>query len=162
AWDQICERMLAVEDTVQLPIRFFAAAQEVSSPEAKTLLAKLLDKAVEKVADLPGVTMVLADNSGSGAGWRISGKSKLLVADVVKAILAKKLGRRAVIGVFGDSMIWVLFSPEESTLSIKTKIDSIAQHEERSKYGALAIPDFKKGAGVGGGTETGLWFALDD
>ncbi len=165
AWDQVYERMLAVEDTVQLPIRFFAAAREVSSPEAKTLLAKLLDRAVEKVADLPGTTMVLTDNSGSAVGCAVSGKSKLRVSDcgnMLEAILAKKLGRRAIIGVFGDSMIWVPFSPEESTLSIKIKIDSIAQQEERSNYGALAIPDFKRGPGVGGGTETGLWFALDD
>jgi hypothetical protein len=165
AWDRIYERMMAVEDTVQLPVRFFAAAREVSSNEAKNLLAKLLDKAVEKVADLPGVTMVLTDNSGSAVGCPISGKSKLRIADcgnMLEAILAKKLGRRAIIGVFGDSMVWVTFSQEESTLSIKTKIDSIAQEEERSKYSALAIPDFKTGAGVGQGTETGLWFALDD
>lgn len=165
AWDQIYERMLAVEDTVQLPIRFFAAARAVSSNEAKSLLAKLLDRAVEKVADLPGVTMVLTDNSGSAVSCAISGKSKLRVADcgnMLGAILAKKLGRRAILGVFGDSMIWVPFSHEESTLSIKTMIDSVAQSEERSNYGALAIPQFLKGQGVGGGTETGLWFALDD
>jgi hypothetical protein len=165
AWEQVYERMLAIEDTVQLPIRFFAAAREVSSPEAKSLLAKLLDKAVAKVADLPGVTMALADNSGSAVGCAISGRSKLRVSDcgnMLEAILAKKLGRRAIIGVFGDSVIWVPFAPEESTVSIKTKIDSIAQAEERSTYGALAIPASKKGPGVGGGTETGLWFALDD
>jgi hypothetical protein len=165
AWDRVYERMLSVEDTVQLPVRFFAAAGEVSSAEAKTLLAKLLDRAVEKVADLPGATMVLTDNSGSAVGCAISGKSKLRVADcgnMLGAILAKKLGRRAVVGVFGDSLIWVPFSPEESTLSIKAQIDSIAQQEERSQHGALAIPQYRKGEGVGGGTETGLWFALDD
>src|SRR5205809_8038873 len=105
--------------------------------------------------------MVLADNSGSAVGCAISGKSKLRVSDcgnMLEAILAKKLGRRAIIGVFGDSMVWVPFSQEESTLAIKTKIDSIAQEEERNKYGALAIPDFKNGVGVGQGTETGLWF----
>jgi hypothetical protein len=165
AWDQIYERMLGVEDTVQLPIRYFAAAREVSSPEAKTLLAKLLDKAVDKVADLPGVTMVLTDNSGSAVGCAISRKSKLCVADcgnMLAAILAKRLGRRALIGIFGDSMIWVPFTPEDSTLAIKSQIDAIAQKEERSTYGALALPQFQTGEGVGGQTETGLWFALDD
>jgi hypothetical protein len=165
AWDVIYERLLAIEDTVQLPIRFFAAEREVSSTEAKTLLGKLLDRAVEKVADLAGVTMVLADNSDSAVGCAISGKSKLRVSDcgnMLEAILAKKLGRRAIIGVFGDSMIWVPFAPTDSCLSIKNRIDSIAQKEERSKYEALAIPQFQTGQGVGGGTETGLWFALDD
>ncbi|HZZ79992.1 MAG TPA: TROVE domain-containing protein [Gemmataceae bacterium] len=165
AWDRIYDKMMSIEDTVQLPIRFFAAEREVSSTEAKTLLAKLLDRAVEKVADLPGVTMVLADNSGSAVGCAISGKSKLRVSDcgnMLEAILAKKLGRRAIIGVFGDSMIWVPFLQADSCLSIKNKIDSIAQKEERSNYAALAIPQFKSGHGVGGGTETGLWFGLDD
>jgi hypothetical protein len=165
AWDQVYERLLAVEDTVQLPVRFFAAEREVSSTAAKTLLGKLLDRAVDKVADLPGVTMALADNSGSACGCAISRKSKLRVADcgnMLEAILAKKLGRRALIGVFGDCMIWVPFSQADSCLSIKRQLDAIAQREERSKYDAMAIPQFKTGAGVGGGTETGLWFALDD
>jgi hypothetical protein len=165
AWDQVYEKLLAVEDTVQLPIRFFAAEREVSSTEAKTLLGKLLDRAVEKVADLPGATMVLADNSGSAVGCAISGKSKLRVSDcgnMLEAILAKKLGRRAIIGVFGDSMIWVPVTQADSCLSIKSRIDAIAQTEERSNHGALAIPQFKTGQGVGQGTETGLWFGLDD
>lgn len=165
AWDQIYDKMMSIEDTVQLPIRFFAAEKEVSSTAAKTLLAKLLDRAVEKVADLPGVTMVLADNNGSAVGCAISRKSKLRVSDcgnMLEAILAKKLGRRAIIGVFGDSMIWVPFSQADSCLSIKNKIDSIALKEERSNYAALAIPQFKSGHGVGGSTETGLWFGLDD
>ncbi len=165
AWDQVYQRMLAVEDTVQLPFRFFSAEREVSSTAAKSLLGRLLDRAVEKVADLPGVTMVLSDNSGSAVGCSISGKSKLRVSDcgnMLEAILAKRLGRRAIIGVFGDSMIWIPFSRADSCLAIKNQIDAIAQREERSENGAMAIPQFKKGAGVGGATETGLWFALDD
>ena len=165
AWDQVYERMLAVEDTVQLPFRFFSAEREVTSTEAKSLMGRLLDRAVEKVADLPGVTLVLTDNSGSAVGCAISGKSKLRVSDagnMLEAILAKKLGRRAIIGVFGDSLIWVKFNQADSCLAIKNQIDAIAQREERSEHGALAIPQFKTGVGVGGGTETGLWFGVDD
>ena len=165
AWDQICERLLSVADTVQLPFRFFAAEREVSSTAAKTVLGKMLDRAVENVADLPGVTMVLTDNSGSAVGCAISGKSRIRVSDcgnMLAAILAKRLGRRAVVGVFGDSSMWVSFSQADTSLAIKNQIDSVAQTEERSKNGALAIPEYKKGIGVGGGTETGLWFAIDD
>lgn len=165
AWEQVYQRLLAVEDTVQLPFRFFAAEREVTSPEAKALLARLLDRAVEKVADLPGVTLVLTDNSGSAVGCAISGKSKLRVSDagnMLEAVLAKRLGRRAIIGVFGDSLIWVRFSEDATCLAIKGRIDAIAQREERSEYGALAIPQFRTGVGVGGGTETGLWFGVDD
>lgn len=165
AWEQVHERLLAVEETVQLPFRFFSADREVASPEAKGLLARLLDRAVAKVADLPGVTLVLTDNSGSAVGCAISGKSKLRVSDcgnMLEAVLAKKLGRRAIIGVFGDSMMWVPFSADDTCLAIKHRIDAVAQREERSEHGALAIPDFKTGVGVGGGTETGLWFGVDD
>ena len=78
------------------------------------------------------------------------------------AILCKRLGCNAMMGVFGDSLIWVPFNATDSCLSIKDKIDSVAQREERSKNGALAIKGFTRGAGVGGGTETGLWWALHD
>ena len=165
AWDKVYDRLQAVEETVQLPFRFFSAEREVTSTEAKSLLGRMLDRAVEKVADLPGITLVLTDNSGSAVGCAISGKSKLRVADcgnMLEAVLAKKLGRRAIIGVFGDSLIWVKFNQADSCLAIKNQIDAVAQREERSEHGALAIPQFKTGAGVGQGTETGLWFGMDD
>lgn len=165
SWDRIYERLLSVADTVQLPFRFFAAEREVSSTAAKTVMGKMLDRAVEKIADLPGVTMVLTDNSGSAVGCAISGKSRMRVSDcgnMLAAVLAKRLGRRAVVGVFGDCGIWIPFSQADSCLAIKNRIDSVAQREERSKNGALAIPQYKCGEGVGGSTETGLWFAIDD
>ena len=165
AWDRIHERLLSVADTVQLPFRFFSAEREVSSTAAKTVMGKMLDRAVENVADLPGVTMVLTDNSGSAVGCAISGKSRIRVSDcgnMLAAVLAKRLGRRAVVGVFGDSSMRVSFSQADSCLTIKNNIDSVAQREERSKNGALAILQYRKGVGVGGGTETGLWFAIDD
>ena len=148
AWDQIYERMAAVEDTVQLPFRFFSAEREVSSTAAKSLLGRLLDRAVEKVADLSGTTMVLSDNGEAPVGLRSSGKSKLRVSDcgnMLEAVLAKRLGRRAIIGVFGDSMMWVPFSQADSCLAIKNRIDAVAHTEERSKNGAMAIPQFEAG-----------------
>jgi hypothetical protein len=165
AWENVHERLLAVEETVHLPFRFFAAEREVSSAEAKALLARLLDRAVARVSDLPGVTLVLADNSGSAVGCAVSAKSKLRVADcgnMLEAVLAKKLGRRALLGVFGDSLMWVPFSEDDTCLAIKDRIDAMAQREERSEHGALAIPQFRTGVGVGGDTETGLWFGVDD
>jgi hypothetical protein len=165
AWGQVSQRLLAVEETVQLPFRFFAAEREVTSPQAKALLARLLDRAVEKVADLPGVTLVLTDNSGSACGCAVSGQSKLRVADcgnMLGAVLGKRLGHRAVLGVFGDSLVWVPFDPAASCLALKERIDALAQREERSEQGALAIPQYRAGSGVGQATETGLWFALDD
>lgn len=165
AWDRIEARLLAVEDSVQLPFRYFAAEREVSSERAKALLAKQLDQAVAKLTDLPGDTLVLVDNSGSATGCAVSKRSDLRVADAgntLAAVLAKRLGSRCRVGVFGDSLVWVPLDEQTGALELKKKIDAVGKSDERSQYGALAIPSYRKGAGVGGGTETGLWFALDD
>lgn len=164
-WDMVFEKLEKVEKTSQLPFRFFAAEREVTSTEAKTAVAQMLDRACASLPDLAGVTAVFTDNSGSAVGAAISGKSSMRVSDAgntLEAVFAKRYGRRAMIGVFGDSFMWVPFSQADSALSIKKKIDSIAQREERSKNGALAIPGYTSGMGVGGGTETGLWWGIDD
>lgn len=165
SWDTIDAKMDAIEESVQLPFRFFTADREVSSTAAKSLVGRLLEKAVDKLVDLPGVTVVLVDNSGSAVGAAVSKHSSLRVSDcgnMLAAVLARKLGRRAMVGVFGDSLIWVPFSQADSCMRIKQQIDAIAQSGDRSKYKALAITKYLHGRGVGGGTETGLWFALDD
>jgi hypothetical protein len=165
AWDRVEEKLLAVEDSVQLPFRYFSAEREVSSPRAKAVLAKLMDRAVSKLADLPGNTLVLVDNSGSAVSCAVSKRSDLRVADAgntLAAVLAKRLGSRCRVGVFGDSLVWVPLDAEASALTLKKKIDDVGQRDERSEYGALAIPQYLRGAGVGQSTETGLWFAIDD
>lgn len=165
AWDVVYQKLGSVKDTRQLPFRFFTAFKHTTSVEAKTAAAMQLDNAVQNVPDLPGTTVVLVDNSGSAVGCAVSGKSDLRVSDTgntLAAIVGKRFGRRAILGAFGDSAIWVPFNPLDSCITIKEKIDSVAQREERSTYDALAIKEFKTGPGVGGGTETGLWFALDD
>ena len=165
AWDRVERALLAVDDSVQLPFRYFAAEREVTGDRAKALLAALLDKAVAKLADLPGDTLVLVDNSGSATGCAVSKRSDLRVSDAgntLAAVLAKRLGRRCRVGVFGDSLVWAPLDPERSALDLKKAIDEVAHEDERSTHGALAIPAYRTGAGVGGGTESGLWFALHD
>lgn len=170
AWDAVYKKLGSTKDTRQLPFRFFTAFKHTTSVAAKTAAAMQLDNAVMNVPDLPGVTVVLVDNSGSAVGCAVSGKSELRVSDagnMLAAIAAKRFGRRTMVGVFGDSAIWVPFNPLDSCITIKEKIDSVAQKEERSQYGAMGMDhthygSFTKGSGVGAGTETGLWFAIDD
>jgi hypothetical protein len=178
AWDAVYEKLGSVKDTRQLPFRFFTAYRATKSTEAQSLVAMQLDASCENVPHLEGDTLVLVDNSGSAVGCGVSGKSSLRVSDagnILAAIVAKRFGRHATIGVFGDSSIWVPFNQADSCISIKEKIDRIAQHDERSEHSALGIGnarrggygygyghDFTRGKGVGGGTETGLWFAIDD
>jgi hypothetical protein len=125
----------------------------------------MLDRACAAVADLPGATLVLTDNSGSTQGCAVSGASNLRVADagnMLGAVLARRLGPRVTLGVFGDSLVWVPFTAADDCLAIKQRMDELAQREERSRHGALAIPEFARGPGVGQSTETGLWWALHD
>jgi TROVE domain len=164
-WQKVRDKLLAVEDTVQLPFRFFSAEREVTSADAREIVSLMLERSVANVIDLPGVTLVLVDNSGSCVGCAVSAKSKLRLADagnMLAAVLARKVGTRAVVGVFGDSLVWVPFTDHERCLAIKKRIDALAQTEERSEHGALAIPQFERGPGVGQGTETGLWWGLHD
>jgi hypothetical protein len=165
AWDAVYEKIGKVLETNQLPFRFFAALKNTTSTEARTLVSMQLDQSCQNVPDLSGVTVVLCDNSGSAVGATVSGKSDMRVSDAgntLGAILCKKMGRNAKMGVFGDSLVWVPFNAADSCLTIKQKIDAVAQTEERSKNGALAIDGWKKGIGVGQSTETGLWWAIHD
>jgi hypothetical protein len=164
-WRKVRERLLAVEQSVQLPFRFFSAHRQVASAEAKKLVEAMLDRACAAVADLPGVGVVLSDNSGSAVGCPVSAGSDLRVADagnMLGAVLARRCGGRVHLGVFGDSLVWVPHAPEDSCLAIKQRTDHLARTAERSRHGALAIPQFARGPGVGGGTETGLWWGLHD
>ena len=165
AWDKVYAKIEKITNTKQLPFRFFTAAKHTTSTAAQTAAAIQLDKACAQLPDLPGVTVALVDNSGSALGAPVSGKSDLRVSDcgnILGAVLAKRFGRRAKIGVFGDSIVWVPFSQADSALTIKNKIDSVAQVEDRAKNGALGFPQFKSGYGVGARTETGLWWAIHD
>jgi hypothetical protein len=165
AWDSVEQRLEAVEQTVQLPFRFFAAERELTSPRAKEIVSLMLDRACASIADLSGVSVVLSDNSGSAVSCAVSGASNLRVADAgntLAAVLAKRCPGRVHFGLFGDSLIWVPTLAQESCLALKKRADHLAQHAERSDNGALAIPQYRRGRGVGQSTETGLWWGLHD
>ena len=85
--------------------RFFSAAREVASDEARRILGLALDRSCARMPDLPGMTVALADNSGSAVGCAVSSRGSLRIADagnMLEAVLARRLGSRAMIGVFGD------------------------------------------------------------
>ena len=166
AWDAVYEKCNSVADTRQLPFRFFAADRATTSTNAKSVSNKMLDNACQNVPGLTGVTAIFVDNSGSAVGCSMSGKSSMCVSDAgntLGAIIAKKVGRKCHVGVFGDSLIWVQFAETDSCMAIKREIDLVANHGDRRKLGALAIDShWLSGSGVGGGTETGLWCGIHD
>lgn len=166
AWDKVYEKCTSIKDTKQLPFRFFTASKEISSTNSQSINDKMLDNACMNVPELSGTTVIFVDNSGSAQGAAISGKSNMRVSDTgntLAAVIAKRMGRKAMIGVFGDSLMWVPFSESDSCMAIKKQIDKVAKEDERSKHNALAVTAaYKKGRGVGGGTETGLWCGIHD
>lgn len=165
AWDKVYKNCTSIVNTKQLPFQFFTAESNVSSTQAKSIADKKLDIACMNIPELEGVTVVFVDNSGSARGCAVSGLSTMRVSDAgntLAAIAAKRFGRRTLIGVFGDSLVWVPFSESDSCMNIKARIEKVAIEDRREKHNALAIPMYKSGLGVGQATETGLWFGLDD
>lgn len=163
SWNFILEKMNKIEKTNQLPFRFFTADREVKSSWSKSILSSMLDRSVCNLPNLFGKTLVLIDNSGSCQSNKISKDSVVSVADagnMLGSVLAKRLGVNATVGVFGDCFMYVPLNVCDSTITIKKSIDNMAIYGNRIKSEALGIS--KYGNGVGGGTETGLWFALDD
>ncbi len=164
AWDKVYEKLGKLEDSVQLPFRWFTAHKETAGTDAKTIIGMKLDQACANIANLPGITVALTDNSGSATGCRTSAKGSMTVADAgntLMAVLAKKLGRNAKVGVFGDMLVWVPFSGADSCISIKEKIDACAHTDDPKKHGGLGHHHYAC-RGVGGGTETGVFWARDD
>jgi len=161
AWDQVYAKCSSIKDTKQLPFRFFTADSVTSSTNAKSISDRMLDNACKNLPDLEGVTVVLVDNSGSCTGCPVSGNSKLMVSDagnILAAIAAKKYGRHTKVGVFGDVCVWVPFSEASSCMTTKKLIDEYARSRRHKEY-LGTDPGY---AGVGGGTETGLWWGIDD
>ncbi|MBI5512338.1 MAG: TROVE domain-containing protein [Deltaproteobacteria bacterium] len=163
-WAKVHRVLTGRGDHKQLPFRFVAARAEVTSAPARAAIDAALDKLVENVPELPGRTFAIVDNSGSALGAPISAKSKLRVSDAgntLLAVLAKRLGDRAVIGVFGDRFTRVPFTAEDRTMAIKDRVEAYAQGKDKNaRY--LGVQGRHGGEGVGGSTETGLWWALDD
>ncbi|MCY3411795.1 MAG: TROVE domain-containing protein [Candidatus Heimdallarchaeota archaeon] len=164
-WKLVEERMNAVDasNTKQLPFRYWSAFTTASSHEAKEVISKQLDRAVDNVPELPGRTFIIGDYSGSVIGTAVSQGSKLMVSQaetMLMSIIAKRMGDTAKIGVFGDLYSPVPFQSNQAVMDIAKTIEEYAHTRENSKYiGEKHRSEYSQG--VGGSTETGLWFAID-
>lgn len=128
AWKLVEKKLLNVEQSKQLPFRYFAALNEISSGNCKTLLSKQLDKSCENLKDLGGVSAVFTDNSGSMSSATISKDSQITLRDAsnnLAAIFSKRYGNRSKIGVFGSHFKLVECNNADSCLTIKQSIDDV-------------------------------------
>ena len=140
-WRKLTSMVLNHEDNKMMPFRFVSARKHVSNQAAKSLVDALLDKASQNLADLPGVTLIVVDHSGS-MDTKISDKSEMTKKEAgtaLAAVLAKKLGNRAIVAAFGSTFATVEFSTQDSTWRIYEEI-------------------MKVGRGVGYSTEAYLTF----
>jgi hypothetical protein len=163
SWDYLCNKIR--KKSVLLPFRYWAAMKEISTTDAMSYISQALDNSCGNLPNLSGRTLALCDNSGSAVSCAVSGKSEMKVAEcgnMLMALIAKKLGRNAMIGVFGDSYKEIPFASSSSCMDIFKEIQEYALIKDRASNKYLAIPQYQRGQGVGGATETGLWWALQD
>jgi hypothetical protein len=140
-WDKVYEVLTTQKDNKQLPFRFLAARRQVTGKNAISAVDIALDKAVENVPEITGKTFIMVDASGSMSAT-VSDRSKMSYKDAgyaLSAILAKKVGRRAIVAVFGDSLKEVKFSAADSTMSIIQRMEKDGEEVGLSTNAYLAL-----------------------
>lgn len=131
----------------QLPFRYLAAYN--ANRKAPGLVLDAIEECMElSVGNLPtlrGRSLILTDNSGSAHGTPISGLSTMTVAQIgnLMGVLTGRISDDGVVGVFGDRLEY---------MSIRKRSSIMDQTNEANKIGL----------DIGGGTENGVWLALDD
>lgn len=132
----------------QLPFRYLSAynANKKGAPGyVLDAIEECLEISVGCLPTLPGRSLVLTDNSGSAHGCPVSELSTMTVAQIgnLMGVLTGLISEEGVVGIFGDRLKY---------LPIRKKASIMDQTNEASKIGK----------GIGGGTENGVWLALDD
>jgi len=130
----------------QLPFRYLSAHNANKSAPGFVLdaIEECLEISVGNLPTLSGRSLVLTDNSGSAHGTPVSELSTMTVAQIgnLMGVLTGRISDDGVLGIFGDRL---------SYIPIRKKASIMDQASEANKTGK----------GVGGGTENGVWLALD-
>ena len=131
----------------QLPFRYLSAFNANKGAPGPVLdaIEECLEISVGSLPVLDGRSLVLTDNSGSAHGTPISELSTMTVAQIgnLMGVLTGKISDDGVVGVFGDRLEY---------LPVRKKASVMDQAREANRVGQ----------GIGGGTENGVWLALDD
>lgn len=135
-------------DGKQLPFRYYSAYRSVESSAPPAVLDALEECLMSAMSNLPyfkGRVMSLCDNSGSARGTTTSSMGKMQVSTIANltAILTGMQSEDGYVGVFGD------------------KLETFAVRKKSSVFDLLKQAD-QLGAGVGGGTENGVWLFWDE
>ena len=130
----------------QLPFRYLSAhnANKSASGFVLDAIEECLEISVGNLPTLSGRSLVLTDNSGSAQSRAVSELSTMTVAQIgnLMGVLTGRISDDGVLGVFGDRL---------NCIPIRKKASVMDQASAANKIGK----------GVGGGTENGVWLALD-
>lgn len=130
----------------QLPFRYLTAHQYNSGAPGQVLdaIEECLMISIGNLPKFSGRTLSLSDNSGSAHGTPISELSTMTVAQIgnLMGVLTGMVSEEGVSGVFGDRL---------SSVNIRKRASVFDQVSKLNKLGN----------DVGGGTENGIWLALD-
>lgn len=140
-WDMVYNYLTSDVNHRQMPFRFLAARRETRGQHAISAIDVALDKSVKNVPDLKGKTFIMVDSSGSMTS-ALSSKSKMTCKDAgyaMAAILAKKLGRNAIVGVFGASFAVVPISEADSVMTIIGNLERVGNTVGHATEAWLAV-----------------------
>lgn len=130
----------------QLPFRYLAAhnANKGAPGHVLDAIEECLEISVGNLPVLNGRSLVLTDNSGSAHGQPVSELSTMTVAQIgnLMGVLTGKISDEGVLGVFGDRLKLIPIRKKASIMDQTNKANQV-------------------GHGIGGGTENGIWLALD-
>jgi hypothetical protein len=132
----------------QLPFRYHSAYRAVEKVAPPTVLDAIEQCLMISLGNLPsfsGKVMSLCDNSGSARGATTSSMGTMQISTIANltAILTAMQSNEGYVGIFGD------------------KLDTFAVRKRSSVFDLLKDAD-KRGAGVGGATENGIWLFWDE
>ena len=130
----------------QLPFRYLSAfnANKGAPGDVLDAIEECLELSVGNLPTLNGRSLVLTDNSGSAHGCPISELSTMTVAQIgnLMGVLTAMISDEGYVGVFGDTL---------KTEAIRKRASIMDQSNRMNRLGGT----------VGGGTEHGIWLALD-
>ncbi len=131
----------------QLPFRYYSAYRSVEKIAPPAVLDAVEESLMIALGNLPrfkGRVMSLCDNSGSARGTMTSAMGTIQISTIANltAVLTAMQSNDGYVGIFGD------------------RLETFAVRKRASVFDQLKRAD-ALGAGVGGGTENGVWLFWD-
>jgi len=130
----------------QLPFRYYSAYKMLkdTSPTILDAVEECLVISMGQLPQFKGRVMSLCDNSGSARGSTTSSMGTMQICQIanLSAVITAHCSEEGYVGVFGDNL------------------DTFPVQKRSSVFDGVQKAD-KKGVGVGGGTENGIWLFWD-